>query len=110
MTIYFGLWKQNTNIPPPQDPSIQLQQNIAFHAQLKEGVESGDLKEVYTFLEGGSGYFVSGDITEEKLHQRLVAWNPYVIFEVHRTVPTLKSLEMSIGVSRERASALKVPT
>jgi len=109
MTTYFGLWKLNTNIPPAQDPKIELQQNMAFQAMLKNNLQSGDLKEVHTFLEGGSGYFLTGDITEEKLHENLLAWSPYVTFELHRTLPALKSIEISIGVSRARASALKIP-
>jgi hypothetical protein len=109
MTIYFGLWRINTTIPPPQDPRMELQQYLAFQAMLKQQLESGDLKEVNSFLEGGSGYFISGDITEEKIHANLIAFSPYVTFELHRTLPTTKSLELAINVSRARAAAMKIP-
>ena len=109
MTTYFGIWKFNTTIPPPQDPKIGLQQNLLFLSLLKRQLESGDLKEVHTFLEGNSGYFLSGDITEEQLHKNLLQWSPYITFEVHRTVPGLKSVEALVAVSRERVALMTVP-
>jgi hypothetical protein len=72
MTTYFGIWKIDTTLQPPQDPKIQLQQNLIFQSLLKIQLDSGDLKEVHTFLEENSGYFISGDITEEKLHKDLL--------------------------------------
>ncbi len=108
MTTYFGLWKQNTNIPPPQDPKVELQMNLAFQSMLKRDTESGVIKEAYTFLEGGQGYFLTGDVTEEKLHESLLQWSPYITFELHKTVPILKSIENLVNVSRARV-AMTVP-
>jgi hypothetical protein len=108
MTTYFGLWKLNTNIPP-QDPRVELQNSMAFQSMMKEHLKSGTIKEVNSFLEGGAGYFISGDITDEKLHETLLSWAPYVTFEVHKTVPALKSIEASISIWKQRAATLKVP-
>jgi hypothetical protein len=67
MATYFGIWKLNIHIPPPRDPKVELQMNLAFQAMIKENIQSGVVKEVYTFLEGGpKGYFLAGDVTEEK--------------------------------------------
>jgi hypothetical protein len=108
MTTYFGLWKINLSIPPPQDPKVELQMNLAFQAMMKRDLESGVVKEVHTFLEGGQGYFLSGDVPEDKLHEALQQWSPYVTFELHKTIPTLKSIENAISISRARA-AMTVP-
>jgi hypothetical protein len=108
MTVYFGLWKANTSLPP-QDPKVEVQLNQAFHAVMQQLLKSGDVKEVNSFIEGGSGYFVSGDITDERLHEILLSWSPYVTFEVHKTVPALKTIEALIGIWKQRAAALTVP-
>ena len=76
---------------------------------LKHDLESGDIKEVHTFLEGNSGYFISGDITEEQLHKDLLQWSPYITFELHRTVPGLKSVEALVAVARERVALMTIP-
>jgi len=109
MTTYFGLWKLNTTIPPPTDPKAGLQLILGFQAMLRQDLQSGDIKEAYSFLEGNAGYFLTGDITEEKLHADFLKWSPYVTFELHRTVPLLKSTEESVNVWRARASAMTIP-
>ena len=108
MTTYFGLWKLNTNLQPPADPKVELQQNMIFQSMLKEDLRNGNVKEAHAFLEGASGYFLTGDITEEKLHETLVKWYPYVQFELHKTIPLEKSIEITVGISRQRAAALTV--
>lgn len=108
MTTYFGIWKLNTSIPPAQDPKVELQMNLAFQAMIKQDLESGVIKEGYTFLEGGQGYFLTGDVTEEKLHESLIQWSPYVTFELHKTIPLVKSIESAVSVSRARV-AMTVP-
>ncbi len=107
MTTYFGIWKQNTSLPP-QEPKVELQMNLAFQAMIKRDIQSGVIKEAYAFLEGAQGYFLTGDVTEERLHESLLQWYPYVTFELHRTVPLEKSVETAIAVSRARA-AMTVP-
>ena len=102
MTTYFGIWKLNTSLPP-QDPKVELQLNLAFQAMIKQDISDGTIKEAYTFLEGSAGYFLSGDVTEEKLHEVLIT------FELHKTIPILKSIETVVNVSRARVAALKVP-
>jgi hypothetical protein len=109
MTTYFGIWKANTNLPPPSDPKVELQQNLAFQAGIRQDLESGVIKEAHTFLQGGSGYFISGDVTEEKLHESLAKWYPYVTFELHRTVPLTRTLENLVAVSRAKVAMLTVP-
>ena len=109
MTTYFGLWKLNTSIEPPADPKLQLQQNLIFQSMIKEHLRSGNIKEAHAFLEGTSGYFISGDTTEEKLHETLLSWYPYVQFELHKTIPLEKSIEATVQISRARAAALQVP-
>ncbi len=96
------------NIPPPADPKVELQMNLAFQSMLKRDLESGVIKEAYSFLEGGWGYFLTGDVTEEKLHESFLQWSPYFTFELHRTVPILKSVENAVNVSRARV-AMTVP-
>ena len=86
---------------------MQLYQ--AFHAQLNHDLESGDVKESNSFLEGNGGYFISGNITEERLHELLLSWSPYLTFEIHQTVPALKTVENLIGIAKQRAAMMTVP-
>jgi hypothetical protein len=108
MTKYFGLWKVETSLQP-QDPRMAIQLYQAFAAQLKRDLDSGDIKESNSFLEGNGGYFVSGDITQERLHALLLSWAPYLTFEVHQTVPALKTVENLIGIAKQRATVMTVP-
>ena len=108
MTTYFGLWKVEPSIAP-QDPRMAMQLYSAFQSKVKRDIDSGLVKESNSFLEGNAGYFITGDITEEKLHELLLNYTPYLTFEVHRTIPVFKTLENLIAISRERAAALKVP-
>jgi len=71
LPVYFGLWKLNTNIPPPPTAEEQARMNEAFLAMIKSQMQEGVLKEEYTFLEGGHGYFITGDVPEEKIHEPL---------------------------------------
>jgi hypothetical protein len=109
MTTYFGLWKENTTIPPT-DPALELQRFQMFQAMLKQQIQSGTLKEVHNFLGVDGGYFITGDITPKTLQETLLVYSPYVNFEVHETLPTLDVIESVIAVQRARASAIKVPT
>ena len=109
MTTYFGLWKLNTSLQPPADPKLELQQNLIFQSMVKDDLRNGNLKEAHAFLEGASGYFITGDITEEKLHETFLKWYPYVQFELHRTIPLQKSVDTVVSISKARAAALTVP-
>lgn len=109
MEVYFGIWRVETTIQP-QDPKMAMQLYQAFASQIKHDLESGDLKESHSFLEGNGGYFVSGDISDERLHQILMIYQPYVTFEVHQTVPILETIENLIAISKERAVAMSMLT
>ena len=97
MPSYFILWKLNPNIPPPPDPKAQVQQFEGFHALMKSQLESGVMKEIHSFLQVDAGYAVIGDLPDEKVLEALEAWSPFVTFEVHRTIPTLRSVEISLN-------------
>ena len=109
MTTYFGLWKLNTSLQPPADPKLELQQNMMFQSMIKEDLRAGNLKEAHAFLEGASGYFLTGDITEAKLHETLLKWYPFVQFELHKTIPLQDSVDTAVNISKARAAALRVP-
>ena len=108
MTTYFGLWKVETSLAP-QDPKMAIQLYQAFGTQIKRDFESGVLKVNESFLEGNAGYFITGDITEETLHHTLLRFAPYVQFEIHRTIPALKTVEHLVAIAKERAAAMTVP-
>jgi hypothetical protein len=103
MPVYFGLYKTNANLPPPPNPSDQIKQLEAFAAALKMQMDSGDLKEVHEFVDANAGYFISGDISPERMHQNLTAWFPWVTFEVHQTIPTQKAIQNGLTVAKMRA-------
>jgi hypothetical protein len=107
MPVFFGLWKLNTNLPPPPDPKMAVMQNEAFLALFQAHVKSGIVKEAYAFLGGEHGYFISGDVSAEALAEALAAWSPYVIFEIHQTVKFPKPIEMALAVAKQRAAMMK---
>jgi hypothetical protein len=104
MPTYFGTWTFNTALPPPPDPKFSVRRSEGFLTLLKQQMQSGIIKEAYSFLEGNVGYFVTGDLSEEKLHEALLSYSPYVSFEIHRTVSLTRSIEMLIEVQRRQAT------
>lgn len=107
MTSYFGLWAANRAIQPPTDPNAGVQQFEGFLALVKSQLQSGALKEVHEFIEGGRGYFMTGDHTAEKVHETLATWSPWVTFEVHETVKFPKPLEVAVAIWKQRAAMMK---
>lgn len=105
MTVYFGLWQLNTNLPPPPTPQDAVRMNEGFLALVKGQLQSGVVKEVHAFLEGTRGYFISGDVPEEALFEALAMWTPFVTFEVHRTIPFPKASELILSASKKLAQA-----
>ncbi len=103
MATYFGLWKTNTSLPPPPSPAEQIKQQEGFDALLRSQLKSGRIREVHAFLEGGAGYFVTGDVTEEQAFEELSIWAPFVSFELHQTIPFPKASEIALKVLRKRA-------
>ncbi|HKZ88711.1 MAG TPA: hypothetical protein VJ300_00455 [Thermoplasmata archaeon] len=103
MTTYFGLWKANTSIPPPPTPGDQVKQQEAFDALLRTQLKSGRIREVHAFLEGGAGYFITGDVSDEEVFQDLSVWSPYITFELHRTIPFPKASEIVVRALKNRS-------
>lgn len=107
MPSYFGLWRFNFAIPPPDDPKMGVRQFEAFLGLMKAQLQSGALKEVHEFIEGGTGYFITGDLSPEKVLETLAAWSPYATFEVHQTVKFPRPIEIMIEVWKARAAMMK---
>ena len=103
MATYFGLYKLNDSLPPPPTPQEQVKQQEAFDALLRAQMKSGRIREVHAFAEGGAGYFITGDVTDEEVFEDLAAWSPYVTFELHRTIPFPKASEIVLKALRARA-------
>jgi hypothetical protein len=102
LTLYFGLWRLNRNIQPQQTPDAQIMQQERFVAMIKAQLQTGRLKEAHEYLEGGAGYFLY-EGTEEQLHEDILLWDPYVLFEIHRTMPLQRSAEMAVTALKKRA-------
>jgi hypothetical protein len=84
-----------------------VKQTEGFLALMRHQLSEGSLREVHAFLRGDQGYAISKDVTEEKLYAELQAWWPYVIFEVHQTVPFPKAIEIGLEVLKARAQMMK---
>ena len=106
MPTYFGLWHFHPEQLPP-DPTMQVQMYEAFLGLYHSQMESGVLKEVHVFLDGLSGYFVSGDIAHEKLLMTIQQWLPFVTFQVHQTVKFPAPIENNIAIAKARAAMMK---
>jgi hypothetical protein len=86
----------------------QVQQTEGFLGLMRHQLTDGSLKEVNAFLQGDQGYAISKETaTEEKLYADLQAWQPWVQFEVHRTVPFPKALEINLEVVKARANMMQ---
>jgi hypothetical protein len=108
MTQFFILWEINTTIPPPEDPTRQVQQTEGFLAMVRHDLTDGPMKEIHGFLEGGRGYAITKEnATEEQVYAAIAAWQPYVEFEVHRTVPFPKGVEVILDVQKQRARMMQ---
>jgi hypothetical protein len=107
MSVFFGLWKLNSTLPPPPDPKMLVMQNEAFLAMFQAHVKSGVIKEAHAFLDGDRGYFISGDVSPEALQEAVASWFPYVTFEIHQTVKFPKPIETSIAIAKQRAAMMK---
>jgi hypothetical protein len=103
MPTYFGLWKENMNIQPPANPADQIAQTKAFLELIKAHLKSGILKEAHGFVEGHAGYFITGDLPDEQLAENFAMWTPYITFELHRTVPFPKFLELGLSALQKRS-------
>lgn len=107
MPVFFGLWRMNSSLPPPPDPKAEVMQQEAFLALYQSQLKSGVVKEAHSFVGSNQGYFISGDVTIEALHEAVQAWDPYVIFEIHSTIKFPKALEVAIAVAKQRAAMKK---
>src|SRR5256712_11870923 len=94
MATYFGLWKANTSLPPPPTPAEQIKQQEGFDALLRGQLKSGRLREVHAFLEGGAGYFITGDVTEEQAFEELAGWGPHVSVALPRPLPVPNAVQI----------------
>ncbi|MCI4344524.1 MAG: hypothetical protein L3J87_02730 [Thermoplasmata archaeon] len=106
MPTYFGLWHFRPELLPP-DPTMQAQMYEAFVGLYHSQVESGLIKEVHSFLDGISGYYVSGDISHEKMLLAVQQWLPFVTSEVHQTVKFPTPIENNIAIAKARAAMMK---
>jgi hypothetical protein len=102
MPVYFGLWKQNP-LPPQPNPADNVKLMEGFLALMKAQLQSGVVKEVHAFLEGGRGYFVTGDVSEEQIYEALQMWWPFVSFELHRTIPFPRGIELQLSAAKKLA-------
>jgi hypothetical protein len=104
MPQMFVFWKLNLGIQPPQDLNMQVAQTEGFLALMRHQLTDGSLKEVHAFLQGDSGYAISKETaTEEQLYADLQAWQPWVTFEVHKTIAFPKGIEIVLEVQKARA-------
>ncbi len=89
------------SIQPPASPADQIAQAKGFLEVIKAQMKAGVLKEAHGFIEGNAGYFVTGDLPDEQQAENFAMWTPYVTFELHRTIPFPKAVEIFVrGVER----------
>jgi hypothetical protein len=90
---------------------MQVMQTEGFLALMRHQLTDGVLKEVQGFLQGDRGYAITKEnATEEQVYKELQAWTPWVEFEVHRTIPFPKAIEITLEVQKARAQMMqKVP-
>ena len=77
-------------------------QQEGFVAMIKAQLQMGRIKEAHAFLDGGAGYFLY-EGTEEQLSEDISLWDPYVLFEIHRTLSLQRSAELTLAAYKKRA-------
>ena len=75
-----------------------MKQFEEFLTLMKEQQQSGVLK-VHASLEGNRGYFITGDVTDGQVYETLQMWRPFVTFEVHRTIPFPRAIELELSAA-----------
>ena len=106
MPSYFGLWHFRPELLTP-DPNMQVQMYEAFLGLYKSQVHNGELREVYAFEDGIHGYYVTGDISPEKLLMVIQQGLPFVTSEVHQTVKFPVPIENNVAIAKARAEMMK---
>lgn len=106
MPTYWGTWVFRPELLGP-DLQMQLRLYEAFLGQHKAQVQSGAVKEVHANLDGVTGYYVSGDISHEKLQMVLQQWSPFVTCTVHQTTPLAAAITNNIEIIKQRIAMMK---
>ncbi len=99
MPVFFGLYKINPSAPA----EAWVKQLEAFAASVRMQTQMGDIKEAHAFVGGLGGYFITGDISPERLDQNLALYFPWVTFETHLMIPVELALKNAIGSAKTRA-------
>jgi len=102
--VYFGLYRVNFNIPPPPTPQDAVRMYEGFAALIRSQMQAGILKEAHGFVDSsGNGYFITGDVSDEVLYEALAMWAPFVSFELHRTIPYPKAIDLVVSAAKKVA-------
>jgi hypothetical protein len=99
MPVFFGFYKISPN-PPTEAWVKQLE---AFAASIRMQTQMGDIREAHAFVGALGGYFITGDISPERLDQNLALYFPWVTFETHEMIPVELALKNAIGAAKTRA-------
>jgi hypothetical protein len=106
MPTYFGTWVYHPEMLGP-DLKMQLTLYEAFLAQHKGQVASGAVKEVHSNLDGVTGYFITGDISHQKVLEIVQQWSPFVTCQVHQTVKLEEAIQNYINITKARMALMK---
>jgi hypothetical protein len=106
MPTYYGTWEYKPELLGP-DLNMQLSLYEAFLAQHKAQVAAGIVKEVHVNLDGVTGYFLTTDISHEKMLMAVQQWLPFVRCEVHQTVKLEQALLNFIEIAKQRIAMMK---
>ncbi|MCI4367941.1 MAG: hypothetical protein L3K09_00015 [Thermoplasmata archaeon] len=86
---------------------MQLKLYEAFLAQHKAQVQAGLVKEVHANLDGVTGYYVSADISHEKMQMVLQQWAPFVTCTCHQATPLTTAISNFIEITKQRIAMMK---
>lgn len=106
MPTYWGTWVFHPELLGP-DLGLHLKMYEAFLAQHKAQVEAGAVKEVHANLDGVTGYYVSGDISQEKIQMILQQWSPFVTLTCHQSTPLATAIKNNIEITKQRIEMMK---
>ena len=107
MSNYLVLWKESPSYVEPESPVEQYKQLERLVTALQIQVKEGHIKEIREFVQGGSGYALTGDISGDQLHMVLErvgnAIPSYLTFEAYQatTGSVLADLEETLEKARK---------
>jgi hypothetical protein len=103
---FLSLWRMNTAVPYPADPSKVLELNEKMFAAMDALIKQGRIKEFGFFPDATSGYVMSeGESTD--VFRSANMFLPYILSETHEIISYEKGKEILFALLKAQCAPPK---